>query len=239
MAGQIAALRRGDIDGVIMDVSTPRSRKRKATARILVRFGDLHGVRHPRHLRDQYADRDPARHHPRLPQGLVRDHRLHARQQGRDRRHRHASPAKGRRHHQPHLRRCDADVFRRRQFNPKGLATLAKSFVELHTLPAEPDMSKLYTEAFLPREMTAMRAIWHAAIGDAGRLRGGRIGVRHLHCRRRSRRRADDAAARQGASQPIRLRAGRRRRRYRHIQEARHRRSRSAPSAATPRRCRR
>ena len=32
----------------------------------------------------------------------------------------------------------------------KGLATLARSFVELHTLPAEPDMSKLYTEAFLP-----------------------------------------------------------------------------------------
>ena len=30
------------------------------------------------------------------------------------------------------------------------LAVLAKSFVELHTLPAEPDMSKLYTEAFLP-----------------------------------------------------------------------------------------
>jgi hypothetical protein len=27
---------------------------------------------------------------------------------------------------------------------------LAKSFVEMQTLPTEPDMSKLYTEAFLP-----------------------------------------------------------------------------------------
>ena len=37
------------------------------------------------------------------------------------------------------------------RFNPKALAVLAKSFVELNTLPAEPDMSKLYTEAFLPK----------------------------------------------------------------------------------------
>ncbi len=36
------------------------------------------------------------------------------------------------------------------RFDPKALAVLAKSFVELHTLPAAPDMSKLYTEAFLP-----------------------------------------------------------------------------------------
>ena len=36
------------------------------------------------------------------------------------------------------------------RFKPSALAVLAKSFVELGTLPAEPDMSKLYTEAFLP-----------------------------------------------------------------------------------------
>ena len=36
------------------------------------------------------------------------------------------------------------------RFEPKALAVLAKSFVELKTLPTEPDMSKLYTEAFLP-----------------------------------------------------------------------------------------
>jgi len=28
---------------------------------------------------------------------------------------------------------------------------LRKSFMEMKTLPEEPDMSKLYTEAFLPR----------------------------------------------------------------------------------------
>jgi NitT/TauT family transport system substrate-binding protein len=37
------------------------------------------------------------------------------------------------------------------RFNPKALAVLSRSFVEMKTLPAEPDMSKLYTEAFLPK----------------------------------------------------------------------------------------
>jgi len=37
------------------------------------------------------------------------------------------------------------------RFNPKALATLGRSFVEMKTLPEAPDMSKLYTEAFLPK----------------------------------------------------------------------------------------
>jgi NitT/TauT family transport system substrate-binding protein len=38
------------------------------------------------------------------------------------------------------------------RFDPKALAVLRRSFVEMKTLPAEPDMSKLYTEAFLPKQ---------------------------------------------------------------------------------------
>lgn len=37
------------------------------------------------------------------------------------------------------------------RFDPKALAVLARSFVEMKTLPAEPDMSKLYTEAYVPK----------------------------------------------------------------------------------------
>jgi NitT/TauT family transport system substrate-binding protein len=37
------------------------------------------------------------------------------------------------------------------KFEPKPLAVLSRSFVEMKTLPSEPDMSKLYTEAFLPK----------------------------------------------------------------------------------------
>ena len=36
------------------------------------------------------------------------------------------------------------------KFHPNALATLAKSYVELQLLPQEPDMTKLYTETFLP-----------------------------------------------------------------------------------------
>ena len=37
------------------------------------------------------------------------------------------------------------------KFDPKALSVLSRSFVEMKTLPSEPDMSKLYTEAFLPK----------------------------------------------------------------------------------------
>ena len=37
------------------------------------------------------------------------------------------------------------------RFNPKALDTLSRSFVELGLLPHAPDMSRLYTEAFLPK----------------------------------------------------------------------------------------
>lgn len=36
------------------------------------------------------------------------------------------------------------------RFDPESLATLRRSFVELKALPTEPDMSKLYTDAYLP-----------------------------------------------------------------------------------------
>jgi ABC-type nitrate/sulfonate/bicarbonate transport system substrate-binding protein len=36
------------------------------------------------------------------------------------------------------------------KFDPKALAVLQRSFVEMGILPTEPEMSKLYTEAFLP-----------------------------------------------------------------------------------------
>ena len=37
------------------------------------------------------------------------------------------------------------------RFNPKALDVLARSFVELGLFPSAPDMSKLYTEAYLPK----------------------------------------------------------------------------------------
>jgi ABC-type nitrate/sulfonate/bicarbonate transport system substrate-binding protein len=37
------------------------------------------------------------------------------------------------------------------RFNPRALAALARSFVELGLLPDAPDTSKLTTEAYLPK----------------------------------------------------------------------------------------
>jgi ABC-type nitrate/sulfonate/bicarbonate transport system substrate-binding protein len=37
-------------------------------------------------------------------------------------------------------------------FDPRGLAALRRSFVEMKTLPQEPDMSKLINESFLPKQ---------------------------------------------------------------------------------------
>jgi hypothetical protein len=37
------------------------------------------------------------------------------------------------------------------RFDPESLATLKRSFVEMKLTDGEPDMSKLYTEFFLPK----------------------------------------------------------------------------------------
>jgi hypothetical protein len=37
-------------------------------------------------------------------------------------------------------------------FDPQAMAVLRGSFVETNTLPQEPDMSKLVTEALLPQQ---------------------------------------------------------------------------------------
>ena len=39
------------------------------------------------------------------------------------------------------------------KFSPKALAVLSRSYVDLKILPAEPDMSKFYTEEFLPQNV--------------------------------------------------------------------------------------
>ena len=36
------------------------------------------------------------------------------------------------------------------KFDPTAVAVLRRSFMDMNLLPSEPDMSKLYTEKFLP-----------------------------------------------------------------------------------------
>ncbi len=103
MPGQIAALKRGDIDGIIMDVGNAFELEKKGEGRILVRFTQIEGFYDPCDLRDRQGYRQQARRSAQFPQGLVRDHRVHAREQGRNGEDRRADHRQRRRCHQPQL----------------------------------------------------------------------------------------------------------------------------------------
>jgi NitT/TauT family transport system substrate-binding protein len=150
MAGQIAALTRGDIDGVIMDLANAYELEKKGQGRILVRFGDFKQfITHVIFATDKLIATRPEAIRGFLKGwfetiAFMRAHKAETVEID------------------TQVLQKDAEIVSRTyddvmpmfsddgKFDPEGLATLARSFVELHTLPAEPDMSKLYTEAFLP-----------------------------------------------------------------------------------------
>ncbi|MGH6671745.1 MAG: ABC transporter substrate-binding protein [Xanthobacteraceae bacterium] len=150
MAGQVAALRRGDIDGVITDISTALDLERKGEARILVRFNYLQNfVTHV-----IFATNKLIASRPNAIRGFLKGWFKTIAFMRANKAETVAIASQ--------VVQKDPEIISRTydevmpmfsadgKFNPKGLAVLAKSFVELHTLPTEPDMSRLYTEAFLP-----------------------------------------------------------------------------------------
>jgi NitT/TauT family transport system substrate-binding protein len=150
MAGQIAALNRGDIDGVITDISSAYDLEKKGEARILVRFNYLTDfVTHVIFATDTLIATRPDAIRGFLKGWFETIAFMRA--------NKAESVAIA-----AQVLQKDPDIISRTyddvmpmfsadgRFNPKGLAVLAKSFVDLHTLPTEPDMTKLYIEAFLP-----------------------------------------------------------------------------------------
>ena len=150
MSGQIAALKRGDIDGIVMDLSTAFDLENRGEGRILVRFGDLQDfIVHVIYATDALIASRPDAIRGFLKGwfetiAFMRKNKAETVAIAKD------------------VIDKDADIVSRTydevmpmfsddgRFKPSALNVLAKSFVELNTLPAEPDMSKLYTEAFLP-----------------------------------------------------------------------------------------
>jgi ABC-type nitrate/sulfonate/bicarbonate transport system substrate-binding protein len=150
MSGQIAALKRGDIDGIVMDLSTAFDLENRGEGRILVRFGDLQDfIVHVIYATDKLIATRPDAIRGFLKGwfqtiAFMRKNKAETVAIAKD--------AIGK----------DADIVGRTydevmpmysddgRFKSSALKVLEKSFVELNTLPAEPDMSKLYTEAFLP-----------------------------------------------------------------------------------------
>jgi len=150
MAGQIAALERGDIDGVIMDVANAFDLEKKGEARILVRFTSLTDfVTHVIFATDSLIASRPDSIRAFLKGWFATIAFMRANKAET------VAIAAQVLHKDPDIvsRTYDAVIpmfSDNGRFNAKGLAVLGKSFVEMHTLPTEPDMSKLYTEAFLP-----------------------------------------------------------------------------------------
>jgi NitT/TauT family transport system substrate-binding protein len=152
MQPQIAALERGDIDGVVTDISTALELERLGKARILTRFGqivkDFHV--HIIYATDKLIASNPDTVRAFLKGwfesiAFMRNHKsesvtIATQVIGKD------DTINGKTYDE--LMPMFSDDGR---FDQKALDTLAKSYVELKVLPAEPDMTKLYTEAFLPK----------------------------------------------------------------------------------------
>lgn len=152
MPPQITALERGDIDGVVTDISTALELEKRGKARILTRFGqivkDFHV--HIIYATDKVIASKPGAIRAFLKGwfetiAFMRAHKpesvtVATQVIGKD------DSTNGKTYDE--LMPMFSDDGR---FDQKALATLAKSYVELKVLPAEPDMTKLYTEAFLPK----------------------------------------------------------------------------------------
>jgi NitT/TauT family transport system substrate-binding protein len=150
---QAAALKTRQIDGVITETSTVFKLEEEGSGRILVRFGerikDFHV--HVIYASKALIDKNPEAVRAYLAGWYetvqyMRDHKdqtvdVAARVS-------EVSKAVATRNYDELM-----PIFNLTgRFNPKALDVLSRSFVESGSLPTRPDMSKLYTEQFLPKK---------------------------------------------------------------------------------------
>jgi NitT/TauT family transport system substrate-binding protein len=149
---QHVALERGDTDGMVSDISSALDLEKNGKARILMRFGDL--VK-DFHIHVIFATNKAIANRPGALRAFLEGWFATIAFM---RRNKAATVAIA----MDVMSKDEAIISRTYdelmpmfsddgRFNPKALATLAKSYVGLGVLTQEPDMSKLYTEAFLPK----------------------------------------------------------------------------------------
>jgi len=151
-AARVAAVRSKALDGCIVDLASALNYAERGEGRILLRFGDLvkDFIIHVIFATDKAIAEKPDALRGFLKGwfgtiALMRHDKatsvaIAAQVMGTD------QPTAGRIYDE--LMPMFSDTGR---FDPNALAVLRRSFVEMKTLPAEPDMSTLYTEAFLPK----------------------------------------------------------------------------------------
>lgn len=151
MPGQLAAIKRGDIDGTIMDIGTAFDMEKRGEGRILVRFADIKDF----HIHVIFATDKVIAGKPDQLRAFLKGwfETIAFMRKNKDETVAIAMEVTGK----------DKEITGRvydelmpmfsdtGKFDPAALATLRKSYVELNLLPTEPDMSKLYNEAFLPK----------------------------------------------------------------------------------------
>jgi NitT/TauT family transport system substrate-binding protein len=151
MPGQIAAMKRGDIDGAIMDIGNAFELEKRGEGRILVRFTDIRDF----HIHVIFATDKLIAGRPDAVRGFLKGwfETIAFMRKNKAETVAIASDVTNK----------DANITSRvydelmpmfsddGKFNSSALVTLAKSYVELQLLPQEPDMKTLYIEAFLPK----------------------------------------------------------------------------------------
>jgi len=150
-AAQIAAMKTAQIDGLVLDVATALRLENAGEGRIVLYFGDIikNFIQNAAYARRELVASNPDRIRRFLAGwyetiAYMRTHKEES--------IRIAMPivdlpgdlaARG---YDQWMEAYSRDG----SFDPVALDLLAKSFVEMGLLPTEPDMSRLYTEAFLP-----------------------------------------------------------------------------------------
>jgi ABC-type nitrate/sulfonate/bicarbonate transport system substrate-binding protein len=151
-AAQIAALKTHQIDGVITESSSVLTLEEEGSGRVLVKFGDRIKDFHVHVI---FGHKDLIEKKPETVRAFLagwfetvqymRSHKdetiaIAARVS-------EVSKGVATRNYEE-LMPIFSDTGR---FDPKALDVLARSFVEMGLFPSKPDMSKFYTEAFLPK----------------------------------------------------------------------------------------
>jgi ABC-type nitrate/sulfonate/bicarbonate transport system substrate-binding protein len=148
---QTAALRTKQIDGMIVEVNAGYRLEEEKAGRVLVQFGDLLKTFHIYIL---YAHKEFAAKNPDAVRAFLAGwfETIEWMQKNRERT---IEMVRSKTNVSVALATRDYDELSGKfnktgRFDPEALKVLSRSFVEMGALPAEPDMSKLITEQYLP-----------------------------------------------------------------------------------------
>ena len=151
MPGQIAAMKRGDIDGLITDIGNALNLEKMGEGRILVRFLDIKDF----HIHVIFGTNKVIAENPKAASAFLEGWFESIRFMRANK----AATVKIAAEVMDKDDEITAKVYDELmpmfsddgRFDAKALTLLSRSLVELDILKAEPDMSRLYTEDFLPK----------------------------------------------------------------------------------------